>query len=152
VVLTLARALLPPYAVDTRRVDHLALPLGCGFGLSVPGTRLIRSGPSPVPRCIFLPRASKRAAVKGWLWGQGEVAMCVLLSHSMVRTRDAVGRRCTHRMSAPRAIVWSAPQRLLVSAGVGMGCLGLRCVFCGSEPPSQFEGVVIQLAGLRLVG
>jgi hypothetical protein len=29
------------------------------------------------------------------LRGQGEVSMCVLLTHSMVRTRTAVGRRCT---------------------------------------------------------
>jgi hypothetical protein len=40
----LARELLP---LDTRRVDQLALPLGCGLGLSVPATRLIRSVPSP---------------------------------------------------------------------------------------------------------
>jgi hypothetical protein len=44
-----------------------------------------------------------------------------------------------------------APHRLLASAGVGMGCLGIRCVVCGSDP-SQLEGVPIQLAGFTLAG
>jgi hypothetical protein len=42
-----------------------------------------------------------------------------------------------------------APHRLLASAGVYMECLGIRCVFCGSEPVSHPPGVSIQLAGLR---
>jgi hypothetical protein len=29
-----------------------------------------------------------------------------------------------------------------------MGCLWIRCVVCGSEPPSHPRGVPIQLAGL----
>jgi hypothetical protein len=36
----------------------------------------------------------------GWLRGQSEVAMCVMLTHGTVRTIAAVGRRCTHRTSA----------------------------------------------------
>jgi hypothetical protein len=89
---TLARVLLPPYAVDTRCVGHLALPLGCFFGLSLPGTRLIRSVPSPAAaRCTSLP-CVERSGVDGEISQlQGEVSMCVLLTHSTVMTRAAVG-------------------------------------------------------------
>jgi hypothetical protein len=92
VVPTLARVLLPPYAVDTLRVDHLALPLGCGLGLSVPW--------SSAPFRHRLPRNFNclvRRNVLGWtsrlLRGQGEVSMCVLLTHSTVMTRAVEGIR-----------------------------------------------------------
>jgi hypothetical protein len=36
------------------------------------------------------------------LRGQGEVSMCFLLAHGMVRTHAVWGERCTHRTSAPQ--------------------------------------------------
>jgi hypothetical protein len=63
-----------------------------GLGLSVPGKRLTPvSFRHRLPRdATSLPRASKRAGVER---GQGEVAVCVLLTHNMVRTRAAVWKR-----------------------------------------------------------
>jgi hypothetical protein len=91
-ICSLARA-APPYAVDTLRVSHLALSLGCGLGLSVPGMRLIRFVPSPAAALATW------VEIFSWLREQGEASMCVLLTHSCtVRTRAAVGRRCTHRL------------------------------------------------------
>jgi hypothetical protein len=50
----------------TRRVGDLALPLGCGLGLSVPGTRLTRSVPSPAAAlCNFAPSSAETC------WGEG---------------------------------------------------------------------------------
>jgi hypothetical protein len=78
------------------------------------------------------------------------VSMCVLLTHSMVRTRAAVGRRCTHRTSAPqsRAVDESrAPQRVLVSAGTRSAWSGRRCV--GQE--GVMYGTCATLCRLRWV-
>jgi hypothetical protein len=48
----------------------------------------------------------------GWLRGQGEVSRCFLLTHCMVRTRAAVGRRrCIPRTSAPQKSSSRAPHR-----------------------------------------
>jgi hypothetical protein len=124
----------------------------CGLGLRVPGTRLI-----PVSFRHRLPRwATSRSRVdtcwgetSGWLRGQAEVSRCVLSTHCMVRTRAAVGRRCTHRTSAAQKSSSRAPHRLLAPAGGYMECLGIQCVFCRSDPPSHPRGVSIQLAGLR---
>jgi hypothetical protein len=53
----------------TRRVGDLALALGCGLGLSVPGTRLIRSVPSPAAAlCNFAPSSVETC------WGEGLAA------------------------------------------------------------------------------
>jgi hypothetical protein len=96
----------------TRRVDQLALAQSCGLGLSVPGTRLIRSVPSPVPRCVFF-SCSKRAGV-----GECTAGCGARVDPQHGRTR-AVGRRCTHRMSArSRAVVGSRK----FPAGVSGGC------------------------------
>jgi hypothetical protein len=116
----------------------------CGLGLRVPGTRLI-----PVSFRHRLPRwATSRSRVdtcwgetSGWLRGQAEVSRCVLSTHCMVRTRAAVGRRCTHRTSAAQKSSSRAPHRLLAPAGGYMECLGIQCVFCRSDPPSHPRGV-----------
>jgi hypothetical protein len=100
-----------------------------------------------------LPRLQLRSLVLGWRgryhsWfrDQGEVSLCVLLTHSMVMTRAAVGRV----VHIERLLLRSrAPHRLMASAGGCMGCLRIRCVVCGSEPLSHPRGVPIQLLGLR---
>jgi hypothetical protein len=96
----------------------------------------------PIPsmaaaRCNFAPSGVETCwgETPGWLRGKGEVSMCVLLTHCVVRTRAAVGRHCcTHRTSAPHKSSSRAPHRLLASSGGYMGCLGIRC---GSLPLSS---------------
>ena len=80
-----------------RRVGDRALALGCGLGLSMPGSRFIRSVPSPAAAlCIFASSSVEMCWGEGLaVGGQGEVSMWVLLTHIMARTRAAVGR-CLH--------------------------------------------------------
>jgi hypothetical protein len=77
----LARALLPPYAVDTRRVGDLALPLGCGLGLSVPGPAVqpLRSV-TAAALCNFAPSCVETLRWRGLCHSCGARARCLCVS------------------------------------------------------------------------
>jgi hypothetical protein len=136
-------------------VCHLVLPLGCGLGLSMPGTRLTRSVPSAAAAlCNFAPSSVETC------WGGrgryhtagcGARARCSCVSCLPTAWSGPALRwgRCTHRTtcSSESSSFSRARHRLLASAGGYLDCLGIQCVLCGSEPRSHPRGVPIQLAG-----
>ena len=82
----------------------------------------------------------------GWLRGQSEVAMCVMLTHGTVRTIAAVGRRCTHRTSAHQK---SSSRSVGHPTRCWLQLVGIRCVVYGSEPPSHPRGKPSSMLGQR---
>jgi hypothetical protein len=101
--------------------------------------RLGRGSSAPSPAAAMHLRSLWRGDTTSWLRGQGEVSLCVT-THSMVRTRSAVGdvvhiERVLLRSRASCLV--GLAQRLLASAGGYMECLVIHCVVCASEPPSR---------------